>query len=357
MLPKNTVSLLWMAGLGAVAILSLVFRLPAELAVRFEPVTAEKPDFGTEPVIVTHDDRIFTLFAALNAAGFDQEYDGIPMHPVRQTVRAALKDRDLPSLARLKPIFDRVSHYHLVEWVLQRGIPPEFGRAETGWWVSRRAADFDELDEALFAFYLEADIPTLWREIEPAYRAEIDRWQPLAEQSIIQIQAYLGTSNLPFHQAVIIPNPLDAYYSGTGPQVGEIAYVVSGPTETELSLQGLIEHEILHSVIGPMLDRNIDRVPNQTSRRLYAVLKETMPSSYGSWSSALEETLIRAINQRMLDDPLLRAQQLEELESQGFLLIRPLNLALAAYELIGQPFEQYLPTLLASLEDVELPGE
>jgi hypothetical protein len=139
--------------------------------------------------------------------------------------------------------------------------------------------------------------------------------------------------------------------------VGEIAYVVAGPTETELSLQGLIEHELLHSVIGPMVDRNIDQVPARTSHRLYAVLKETMPSNYGAWASALEESLNRAINLRMLDDPGLRAQQLEQLESQGFLLIRSLDQALAAYEQSGQTFEQYLPVFLASLDDVALPGE
>jgi hypothetical protein len=133
--------------------------------------------------------------------------------------------------------------------------------------------------------------------------------------------------------------------------------VVAGPSETELSLKGLIEHEVLHSVIGPMLDQHKNQISGETSRRLYNILKETMPSSYGSWSSVLEETLNRAINLRMLDDPSLRAQQLDRLESNGFLLIRPLDHALAIYEQSSEPFDQYLPTLLASLEEVELPGE
>lgn len=340
-------------------LLGLVFalRLPAEAAGRLEPVTVPRPDFGSESIVVIADERIFTLFAALNAAGFDREYEGIAMSPIRRQVRVAFTGKDLPSLARLKPFFERIPDYHLVVWVLQRGNPPEFGRAEAGWWVSRSAADFDGLDEALGAFYREADIPAIWREVEPAYRAEINRWQPLAEQSQETIMVYLKINELPVRQAVIIPNPLDAYYSGTGPQVGETAYVVAGPTETELSLKGLIEHELLHSVIGPMLDRNIDQVPAQTSRRLYAVLRETMPTSYGTWESALEETLNRAINQRMLDDPGLCARQLEQLESQGFLLIKSLDQALAAYEQSGQTFEQYLPVLLASLDDVALPGE
>jgi len=354
---KNRNILIHLSTLTVLTGLAFALRLPAEAAGRLEPAIAPRLDFGLQPIVVVADERIFTLFAALNAAGFDREYEGIAMSPIRQQVRAALFGKVLPSLARLKPFFERIPNYHLVVWVLQRGNPPEFGRAEAGWWVSRSAADFDGLDEALGAFYSEADIPTIWREVEPAYRAEINHWQPLAEQSVSHIQAYLRTSDLPFHQAVIIPNPLDAHYSGTGPQVGGIAYVVAGPTETELGMQGLIEHELLHSVIGPMIDEHIDQVPAPTSRRLYAALKETIPGSYGTWASALEETLNRAINLRMLDDAGLRAQQLEHLEAQGFLLIKPLDQALEKYEESGLSLKQYLPILLASLDKVVLPGE
>jgi hypothetical protein len=343
--------------LAMVVGLLFIARIPAEAAVRLEPVTETRRESGSQPVVVAADERVFTLFAALNAAGFDHEYPGMSMSPVRRRVRVALIEKDLPSLGRLELFFKRIPDYHLVVWVLQRRDPPGFERAEPGWWVTRRAADFDGLDEALGAFYREADIPALWREVEPAYRAEMERWQPVAEQSLIAVQNYLRTSDLPFRQAVIIPNLLDANYSGNGPQVGEIAYVVAGPTETDLNLSGLVEHELLHSMIGPLLDRHIDRIPAQTSRRLYAVLKKSMPSSYGTWAGALEETLNRAINLRMLADADLRAQQLERLEAQGFLLIKPLDQALAAYEQSGQSFEEYLPILLASLEGVKLTGE
>lgn len=352
---KNRI--IWMILPVVVVALVFFFRLPAEAAGRLEPVSTERPDFGSQFVVVAPDERIFTLFAALNAAGFDREYEGMEMSPIRQQVRVSLSKKDLPSLTQLKPFFDHVPDFHLVVWALQRGNPPAFGRAEAGWWVSTSAANFKGLDKALEEFYYEADISTLWQEVQPAYQAEIDQWQSLAKQSLADIQIYLRTNNMPFRQVVIIPNLLDAHYSGTGPLVGDIAYVVSGPTETELSLLGLIEHEVLHSVIGPILDQQIKQIPNSTSRRLYTTLKETMPSGYGTWASVLEESLNRAINLRMLDDDDLRAQQLERLESIGFLLIKPFDAALATYEQSGEPFEQYLPTLLASLDKLELRGE
>lgn len=333
----------------------LLLRLPAELRVRLEPVNSLRPDFGSQSVVVSADERIFTLFAALNAAGFDQEYEGIPMSPVRQQIRAALAGKEIPSLARLRPYFDRITDYHLVVWVLQRGSAPDFGRAEEGWWVSTRPADFDGLAAALSDFYREAEISNLWHLVEPQHGVEIDHWQPLAETSMSNLQAYLRIAELPFQQLVVIPNLLDSYYSGYGPQIGATAYVVAGPTETDLSVKGLIEHEMLHSVIGPMLDRNIHIISPAQRNRLFAVLSKLMPSSYGTWSSILEESLIRSIGLRMLNDELLRNRMINQLEDDGFLLIRPLCQALQEYEQSNRPFEEYLPVLLETINDVHLP--
>ena len=335
-------------------IITFLLRIPAELRVRLEPVNSQQPDFGSKQIIVATDERIFTLFAALNAAGFNREYEGIPMSFLRQQIRAALDGKNIPSLQRLKRYFDKISDYHLVVWVLQRGSAPEFERAEAGWWISTRAANFDGLYSALSDFYKEADIANLWQQIKPQYDATLAYWQPLVETSLGDLQTYLRISELPVRQIVVIPNLLDSYYSGNGPLIGDIAFVVSGPTETELSLQGLIEHETLHSIIGPMLDRNHHIISKTQSHRLFTVLKKSMPSSYGTWPNVLEETIIRAIGLRMIKDESLRNQLLNQLEGEGFLLIRPLYQSLDVYEQSNQSFDEYLPILLDTLNHIHL---
>lgn len=330
------------------------FRLPAEVAARMEPVVAQPPDYGSDRVVVVFDERIFTLFAAMNAAGFDDEFEGIPMHPIRQEVRLLLADRSLRSRDRLKSAFSRVNDYHWVNWALSRGSAPAFARAEPKWWVTTNAAPFYEFDDVLADFYHEADIPAIQRQVGADYQAQVDYLQPLAEQSLDHITGYLRDDAVPFKQLVVIPNLLDRYYSGYGPQIGERAYVVAGPTESEGNMIGLVEHEALHSIIGPMLEQNASVVSSQQANSLYGVLKTRMPGSYGTWESALEETLIRAINQRMNNDLSMREVMLDQLENQGFLLIRPLDQALAAYEQSDIKFLDYLPTLLESLNQVEL---
>ncbi len=351
---KKKTSILIIAASILLSVLVMIFQLPAEIFGRLEKVTSSRPDYGSDPIVVLADERVFTLFAALNAAGFDREYPGMSMSPIRQQLREVLTGESLPSTEKLKPFFDRIPDYHLIVWILQRGNPPVFERAEPGWWVTNRASRFNGLEDALSEFYFEADIDKLWQLFGPAYQAEIEHISPLAKQSLEDIQTYIRIDKLPYKQIVIIPNPLDAYYSGTGPQINEIAYVVAGPTETDLSLKGLIEHEALHSVIGPMLEQNKKNISSTVAKDFYDVLKDNMPSGYGNWESMLEESIIRAINLRMINDDKMRKTQLDHLEANGFLLIKPIDQELALFELSGKTFENYLPTLLKNLEKVKL---
>lgn len=55
--------------------------LGAELAVRFQPATPQPAP--AEFVSVLVDERTFTLFAALNAAGYDDENYGEPLIPLQ----------------------------------------------------------------------------------------------------------------------------------------------------------------------------------------------------------------------------------------------------------------------------------
>ena len=77
---KNRSVLIIHSALAIFMGLILVLQLPAEAMERLEPVSASHPDFGSQPVAVVADERIFTLFAALNAAGFDREYEASLCH-------------------------------------------------------------------------------------------------------------------------------------------------------------------------------------------------------------------------------------------------------------------------------------
>ena len=117
----------------AVLLVAALLVVAAELIVRWEPVTASLPSpTPGEYVQLQADERLFTLFAALNATGYDDENNEQGMSEVRQHVRSTLAARSLPSLRRLQPYMAVCRSIHqswCVTWVLQRGPAPRFARA------------------------------------------------------------------------------------------------------------------------------------------------------------------------------------------------------------------------------------
>ncbi len=76
---------------------------------RWEPVTAAGRSPAGDYVQLQTDERLFILFAALNAAGYDEGNNEQGMSPVRVRVRAALaagrgeETSPIRSLVRLRP--------------------------------------------------------------------------------------------------------------------------------------------------------------------------------------------------------------------------------------------------------------
>jgi hypothetical protein len=331
----------------------LVFGLAAaELAVRLEPVTAA-PEAPAEAVSISADERLFTLMAALNAAGYDDENNQAGMHPVRQAARAELAARNLPSLARLRPRLQLCRLIHesqCIHWLLQRGGPPDFSRQAGGWWVNAPAFPFLGLSGALSDFYREAGIAELWQRYRPAYEAEAARYQALLAPSLQNTLDYLRMSPPATGRVIMLPNLLDAYWRGYGPAVGETSYIVSGPAEQPNI--GLLQHEFMHPLLNPLVDANLQAIDPDQARRLYDHLKGQVSRGYQNWDGILRESVIRAVEVR-LADPDERARFLANEEEQGFWLVRPLAHQLEAYEDTSQSLPEFMPTWLASLNNLD----
>jgi hypothetical protein len=321
----------------------------AELAVRFEPVTVSAPSTAGAYVQLSADERLFTLFAALNAAGYDEENSEQGFSPVRQAVRADLAGKELRSLARLRPHLAVCRLIHVSQcatWILQRGPAPDFARAVDGWAIRAPALLFFGFDRALADFYREAEIAALWQAQQPAFAAEIERYQPLVEPAVAAVFAYLRLTGAPTAGVRVLPNLLDAHWRGYGPHVGALSYVVMGPA-VEPNV-GLIQHEAMHPILNPLVDAHLDAIERSQADRLFAALKPQVGAGYQNWPTILHECVIRAVEVR-LAAPSDRERLLRQEEAHGFALVRPLAEHLAEYEASGEPLAAYMPRLLATL--------
>jgi hypothetical protein len=283
--------------------LALLLVVAAELAVRFEPVREPRPAPAGEYVQLQADERLFTLFAALNAAGYDEENNEQGMSAVRRQVRAALAQPggETPPLpATLRPYLSLCRTIHVSQcatWILQRGPAPDFTRAVDGWALDAPAFPFLGFDRALAAFYRQADIAGLWAAQRPAYEAEIARYRDLVTPAVAEVLAYLKLPQPPTEGVVVLPNLLDAYWRGYGPRVGDLSYVVMGPAINPNI--GLIQHEAMHPILNPLVDAHADAIRRGQADRLFAALKPRVSASYGTWHSILRENVIRAVEIRL----------------------------------------------------------
>lgn len=341
------------AALGTIVLLAAA----AELAVRFEPVRAPLPTPAGEYVRLQADERLFTLFAALNAAGYDEENNEQGMSEVRRQVRAALTGAggETPRLpAMLRPYLALCRTIHVSQcatWILQRGPAPAFARAVDGWALNAPAFPFLGFDRALAAFYRQADIAGLWAAQRPAYEAEIARYRSLATPAVAEVFAYLRIAAPPTAGVVVLPNLLDAYWRGYGPRVGDLSYVVMGPA-VEPNV-GLIQHEAMHPILNPLVDAHLGAVERGQADRLFAALKPRVAAGYSSWPNILHESVIRAVEVR-LAAPADRERLIRQEEAVGFPLVRPLAGRLAEYEAGGQTIAEFMPRLLEALNDEAL---
>ncbi len=321
-----------------------------------EPVTRAE-DLPTDNlyVYVRVDEGMFTLFAALNAAGYDRENFDLPYSPARQLVRERLNGSSFTGNEFLRKRLQTLYPYDLIIWRLHHGQPPEFDRVQAGWWDENIPAfAFWGLDVQLRNFYINNDLETLWEEVRPMYEEEAALYQQASGRAVQEALAYTRMQDVQLKKFVVIPNLLDAHWSGKGPTVGDVAYMVVGPAEDGKTDVGLLQHEALHSIVGGLVEANMDAIDEQKGTKLYGKLKDRVPSGYGSWESIVEEQVVRAVSCRLSENT-CEAYGLANDEAQGFLLELTLVEKLKEFERGEGTLAEYMPELLRSINGVTLP--
>src|SRR3984957_10364854 len=141
---------------------------------------------------------LFTVLAAINAAGYDANLDSNANSPVRKQVRDALAAKHLESVEALKKFFDdhrkedpdaELSQY--VSFALSLQGPPDF----QFWMPSQEAPPdvrkLDGLNELIANFYQEAGINDLWKRSRPALDHVIAEYHGGVTQALLEANAYL----------------------------------------------------------------------------------------------------------------------------------------------------------------------
>src|SRR5688572_1510844 len=169
--------------------------LLTSLALAF-PVLAQeaKPQLGQ----LDASPALFTVLAAINAAGYDAGMDSPSNHWLRRTVRGEIAKRNPKVVAEIRD-FMRQHRQEDATWELRQYIsfgllvegPPNFEFRLRDQMLPPDVAAMAGLIPLLIRFHKEAGIEELWQKSQPAVDEAIAKYHQGATKAITEVSGYL----------------------------------------------------------------------------------------------------------------------------------------------------------------------
>ena len=332
-------------------------------------VNVEPLSFGHEDEIVRNDDfiiladrRVFVVMAFMNACGFDEETSGESMHPVRIRVREAIKAKakEHPKAFRKwKRYYDKkaLPSFCYQDYALSLNADYPFMRIrpdiELGYRFTVKLSDFPDI---LNEFWETFDIDQIWEQVKPDYLAEIHKYD--LDRMAVELSfvwEYLRLRRKDNYTFVSVPNLLDSRNHAIAAGYENYCYAVESPGSNS---HGFNIHEYLHSIVNELVEKNYRSHQKKLNAYFRAGKNMPMAKTYGAPVGYASESLIRAIDRRimvlMADDPKktkLHESIIKNVTRGGLLLAEPFYNLLIEYEQSEMNFEEYLPEMLEKLVD------
>ena len=330
--------------LASAAVVSLLVAVPAP---------AQPPvDSGGQ---IDANKALFAVLAAANLSGYDAGMNLLTNSALRQKVRDKLASEKLSSLVPLRT-FLRETRPKDPESELQRYIefailstgPPDFKPARSDLPRPPALAPLDDLPPLLAAFYQEARLDELWKQLQPEYDGYLGEFAPAVRRALVEANAYLriDTAGYLGHRFLVWVEPL-----GQPNQVQTFAYmddyhVVVTPA-AEIPSAG-IRHAYLHYLLEPIAIKYSAEL--QTKSALYDYMQNAplVAEAYqrSQWVDFATECLIKAVEARIERKPAMVNEALKE----GYILTPAFADQLAGFESQDAALRVYFPDMVNNID-------
>jgi tetratricopeptide (TPR) repeat protein len=334
-------------GLALVRLLALTAILSAVVLAQQQPQEGQLDGSQT----------LFTVLAAINAAGYDDNLDSNANSPVRKQVREAIAQKHLNSVEALKKFFAdhhkedpkaELSQY--ISFALSLQGPPDFQFWMPSQEVPPDVRKLDGLNELIADFYREADIEDLWKQSQPALNRVIASYHSGVVQGVLQANAYLrnptsGSRGSRFQVYVDLlgaPNEIQtrSYKSNY--------YVVVTPSAEPQVDQ--VRHAYLHFLLDPLSLRYFEQWGRDRSLADYAQSAPALDDAYkNDFMLLATECVIKSVESRLASGA-KKQELVNQALSQGFVLTPALAEGLAVYEKQPESLRNYFPDLLGGID-------
>jgi hypothetical protein len=321
----------------------------------------------TAKATLDYSETLFSVMAALNSCGYDQELaQSMPLRAaVRDQVATALVNS---SAARqsLRQVCDFYRDHHqtdpardtaqYVSLALNLAGPPKFDVKNKEADLPPDAAYVIGLREALEPFYQDAGLGKIWAEHKYQYDQLVTRFHDPVAGMIMQTDLYLRmpVSGYLGRQFVIELEPLIAPGQVNARTYGSDYYLVLSPSASNFIKMDQVRHTYLHFVLEPLVLKRVNSL-RKLEPLLDVVKSAPMDQTYKEDISLLvTESLIRAVEARLLGNGKapdeVRQAAADKAMSEGFVLTRYFYDELTKFEAGPVGFQDALGDMIYYLD-------
>ena len=318
-----------------------------------------RPGWSAEQGQLDSDLTLFTVLAAINAAGYDAGTDSPSASPARAAVRQDLKSFQGPSLEQLKNFYQQhklddpaqdLAQY--VSFALQCAGPPDFKFRTPYGDVSPDAQPLHGLARLLADFYREAEIEKLYNKYLPDHEKEIARYHEPVTQAVFEANGYLRipTSGYLGRRFQIYVDLLSAPNRPSVRGYGADTFVVVHPSP-ELNTAE-IRHAYLHYLLDPFATKYGSAVNAKKELAGPAMFAPALDESYKTdFALLLTECLIKAVEARMKYGSEKQKQAIvDQALQEGFILTPHFYDQLLRFEKQEQGIRFYYPEMVNAID-------
>jgi tetratricopeptide (TPR) repeat protein len=312
---------------------------------------------ATEPGQLDGSPALFTVLAAINAAGYDAELSSTNNHPLRAQVRQALAAKDIPSLPALRAFY--VAHRRdnptadlsqYISFALSVDGPPAFKFKSRAVELPPDVAPLADLGPLMAAFYKEAGIDDLWKGAQPAFDQALERYHEPTAEAVLAVNSYLRneTSGMSGRRFQIYIDLLGAPNQIQTRSYANDYYVVVTPS-AEPRIHD-VRHAYLHFLLDPLATRHEEIIMRKRGLADHAQRAAALDASFKSdFLLLVTESLIQAIESRLDHKP----AAVDEAMHQGYILTAYFAGQLPAYQKQEQAMRFYFPEMVMGIDLVK----
>jgi len=299
---------------------------------------------------------LFTVMAAINAAGYDTELASPNSDDLRMQVRNALAASQAPVLQDLKKFFAEhhasdataeLSQY--VSFALSVGDPPDFKFRYREVDLPPDVRQLQEFAPLLVRFYREAKLSELWAASQPAFERTLARYHTPVSRAILEANAYLRNATAGYlgRNFQIYMDLLGAPNQVQTRSYADDYFVVVTPSADPRVPD--IRHAYLHYLLDPLATKYSADILKKNSLIDYAQGAPALDPSYKSDFLLLTtESLIKAVEARLPGN----ADTVDEALRDGYILTPFFAEQLTIYEKQQEAMRLFFPEMIKRISAV-----